>query len=79
MSATNTETPAAESCSASHCSVRVFPVPVAPATSPWRFIIASGTWTTADCADLPVVDAAAEVDRRARGRVGRGDRACEVC
>ena len=53
MSATNTETPAAESCSASDCSVRVFPVPVAPATSPWRFIIASGTWTTADCATCP--------------------------
>jgi hypothetical protein len=29
------------------CSVLVFPVPVAPAIRPWRFIVASGTWTTA--------------------------------
>ncbi len=42
MSAANTGTPFAASCSASPCSVRVLPVPVAPATSPWRFIIASG-------------------------------------
>jgi hypothetical protein len=45
MSATNTGTPCAESCSASSWSVRVLPVPVAPATSPWRFIIATGTLT----------------------------------
>ena len=45
MSATNTGTPCAESCSARSWSVLVLPVPVAPATSPWRFIIASGMQT----------------------------------
>ena len=45
MSATNTGTPRAESCSARSWSVRVLPVPVAPATSPWRFIMATGTLT----------------------------------
>ncbi len=45
MSATNTGTPCAESCSVSSCSVLVFPVPVAPAMSPCRFIIATGTLT----------------------------------
>ena len=45
MSAANTATPAAESCSASTCSVRVLPVPVAPATRPWRFVIAIGMRT----------------------------------
>ena len=53
MSATNTLVPAADSCSARPCSVFVLPVPVAPATSPWRFIIASGTWTTAPWSSLP--------------------------
>lgn len=47
MSATNTGTPAADSPSASTCSVLVLPVPVAPATSPWRFIMPSGMPTTA--------------------------------
>ncbi len=45
MSAANTATPFAASCSASTWSVRVLPVPVAPATSPWRFVIASGMRT----------------------------------
>src|SRR5688500_10966047 len=45
MSLMKTGTPASESCSASTWSVFVLPVPVAPATSPWRFIIASGTRT----------------------------------
>ena len=46
MSATNTGTPAADRPSVSTCSVLVLPVPVAPATRPCRFIIASGipTW-----------------------------------
>jgi hypothetical protein len=48
MSATNTGTPADESASVMTCSVFVLPVPVAPATSPWRFIIASGRPTCAD-------------------------------
>src|SRR4051812_22988702 len=52
-SATTTGTPCAASCSAITCSVLVLPVPVAPATSPCRFIIASGTWTTASGATAP--------------------------
>jgi hypothetical protein len=46
-SAANTATPAAESCSAITWSDRVFPVPVAPAISPFRFIVASGRRTPA--------------------------------
>ena len=52
-SAANTGTPAAESCSAIVWSVIVLPVPVAPATRPCRFIIRSGTCTTASGASLP--------------------------
>ncbi len=52
-SAAKTGTPAAESCSASPCSVLVFPVPVAPAMSPCRFIIASGILMTASGTSLP--------------------------
>jgi hypothetical protein len=43
MSLMKTGTPASDSCSASTWSVFVLPVPVAPATRPWRFIIANGT------------------------------------
>ncbi len=46
-SATNTGTPALESCSARPCRVLVLPVPVAPATRPWRLIMPRGTVTTA--------------------------------
>ena len=46
-SATSTGTPARESCSVTTCSVFVLPVPVAPATSPCRFIVASGMRTAA--------------------------------
>jgi hypothetical protein len=46
-SAVKTATPAEDSCSAITCSVRVFPVPVAPAISPCRFIVASGRRTPA--------------------------------
>ena len=52
-SAVNTATPAAESCSAMTCSVRVFPVPVAPAISPCRFIVASGRRTAASGTSAP--------------------------
>ena len=52
-SAAKTGTPAADSASASSCSVRVLPVPVAPAIRPWRFIIASGMRTTASCCSAP--------------------------
>ncbi len=45
MSAANTATPLAASCSASTCRVRVLPVPVAPATRPCRLVIASGMRT----------------------------------
>src|SRR5262245_39583728 len=37
MSAAKTETPARERPSANTCNVTVFPVPVAPVISPWRF------------------------------------------
>ena len=47
MSARNTGTPAADSCSAIMCSVTVLPVPVAPATRPCRFIMDSGSRTWA--------------------------------
>ena len=58
-SATNTETPAAESCSASTCSVRVLPVPVAPAISPCRFAMLSATFTSASWTSCPVEDSLA--------------------
>ena len=47
MSAANTGTPAAEICSAINCRVLVLPVPVAPATRPWRLSIDSGICTLA--------------------------------
>src|SRR4051794_28971455 len=52
-SATTTGTPCADSCSAITCNVLVLPVPVAPATSPCRLTIASGTCTTAPAATFP--------------------------
>ncbi len=52
-SAANTETPAVESCSAITWSVLVLPVPVAPATRPWRFIVASGSRTVASGTSAP--------------------------
>ena len=51
------------------CSVFVLPVPVAPATSPCRFIVASGIATAASRSSVALVDAAPEVDRVALGRV----------
>ena len=47
ISATNTGTPAADSCSVISCSVLVLPVPVAPATRPCRFSMPKGTRTLA--------------------------------
>ena len=52
-SAAKTETPAVESCSAITWSVLVLPVPVAPATRPWRFIVASGSRTAASGTSAP--------------------------
>ena len=53
MSAVNTATPWADSCSASSWSVTVLPVPVAPAMRPWRLHMAVGTWTTASGNVMP--------------------------
>ena len=52
-SATNTGTPASESCPAITCSVLVFPVPVAPATSPCRFTVESGSRTRTPASTSP--------------------------
>ena len=52
-SAANTDTPATDSCSAIVCRVIVLPVPVAPAIRPWRFIMRSGSATTASAASSP--------------------------
>ena len=52
-SGATTGTPCAASCSASTCRVRVLPVPVAPATSPCRFVMASGMRTGADGTGCP--------------------------
>ena len=60
-SATNTGTPAAESCSAISWSVLVLPVPVAPATRPCRFIEASGRRTCALASAVPSTTAAPRV------------------
>ena len=46
MSAANTGQPAAATCSAISCSVRVLPVPVAPAMRPWRLRKRSGIATS---------------------------------
>ena len=73
MSAAKTGTPLAASCSARPCSVRVLPVPVAPATSPWRFIMPSGMRICAD-GDRVAVDERAEVERRGLERVALDDR-----
>ena len=47
MSARKTGTPWADSCSAMSWRVLVLPVPVAPATSPCRFMTESGIRTLA--------------------------------
>ena len=48
MSAAKTGHPAAEACSAMSWSVRVLPVPVAPAISPWRLRKPSGMPTSTE-------------------------------
>jgi len=58
MSARNTGTPCADSCSAMTCSVLVLPVPVAPATSPCRFIADSGMRTATSGCAVPASTAA---------------------
>ena len=68
MSARNTGTPAADSCSAISCSVLVLPVPVAPATRPCRFSTASGMRTGASGCAVPSMTAAPELQGRRRRR-----------
>ena len=67
MSAANTGTPWARSCSASSCSVLVLPVPVAPATSPCRLSMPSGIRTGTSVSVGGVAHEAAELE----GRTGR--------
>ena len=74
MSAANTGTPAADSCSAISCSVFVLPVPVAPAISPWRFIIAERDLDDGLGASSPSCTPRPSSIARALGRVGLGDR-----
>ena len=57
-SARNTGTPMLENCSASFCSVTVFPVPVAPVMRPWRLAISGNNvskqgsfWVAGFCND----------------------------
>ena len=64
-SATNTGTPATESCSVMSWSAFVLPVPVAPATRPWRFIVASGTPHGGLAVGTVPVEHGAARDRRA--------------
>ena len=67
-SASTTGTPAADSCSAISCSVFVLPVPVAPAMSPCRLSIASGSRTWAAGVGAAAVHHRAELERRPRRR-----------
>ena len=69
MSAANTGTPSAESCSAISWRVLVLPVPVAPATRPCRLTIASGMRTPASGCAVAVDDQRAELESRALERV----------
>ena len=78
MSLMKTGTPASESCSARTWSVFVLPVPVAPATRPWRFIIASGTRTWTDGQRLLAAHGGAEGDAGRVEAVARGERRLEV-
>jgi hypothetical protein len=58
MSARNTGTPCSTSCSAMSWRVLVLPVPVAPATSPCRFIADSGMRTVTSGWAVPSTTAA---------------------
>ncbi len=77
-SATKTGTPALESCSAMPCRVLVLPVPVAPATRPWRLSMPSGTRDDGLRDHGAVVNAAAQVEGRPVRGVGGRDRLAEV-
>jgi hypothetical protein len=71
MSEMKTGTPAAESWPAMICNVLVLPVPVAPATSPCRFIIERGSCTVAPVSTSPPSSAArgSRTARRTRSRL----------
>ena len=73
MSLMKTGTPAADSCSAMTCRLFVLPVPVAPATRPWRFSMATGS---APCRGIGRALAlrGAELDARPFEAVAGGDR-----
>ena len=67
MSATKTGTPCAESCSVMSWRVLVFPVPVAPATKPCRFIMAVGMATFGSCTTpAPSIAAPSEMTGEAK-------------
>ena len=70
MSAANTGTPWADTCSASTCSVFVLPVPVAPATSPCRLSIAERD-AHLGLGDGLTVDERADLERRRPRRRSR--------
>ena len=75
MSAANTGQPAAETCSAMSWRVRVLPVPVAPAISPWRLRKPSGIPTSTVVSGGSAPGAAirpAEADAWALEAVARG-------
>ncbi len=73
MSAANTATPCADSCSASSCRVLVLPVPVAPATRPWRLSMPRGMRIRASESRSASTHEAAELERRTLERVAGGD------
>ena len=73
MSAAKTGTPLALSCSASSCRVLVLPVPVAPATRPWRLSIAERDPDVHVGEVVGVEHQAAELERRALEGVARSD------
>ena len=77
MSATKTGTPAFDSCPARSWSVFVLPVPVAPATSPCRFIIDIGTATRTSLKSSPSCIALPMISVGSSKRVAGGDRVAE--
>ena len=78
MSAANTGTPMAESCSARTWRVTVLPVPVAPAMRPCRLHIGRRDLHDGVGMGGPVEHAAPQLDHRSLGRVGLGDAGVEV-
>ena len=73
MSLMKIGTPAADSCSAMTCSDFVLPVPVAPATRPCRFSMASGMPHPRLGDGVPSLHAGAQLDGRPVEAVAGGD------